>query len=68
MIMAAADLLARNPDPSEDEIREALAGQPLPLHGLPQHRQGRPRRAAEMRGAEVRSETPEEEPAWAHQA
>jgi carbon-monoxide dehydrogenase small subunit len=26
MIMAAADLLARNPDPSEDEVREALAG------------------------------------------
>ena len=26
MIMAAADLLARNPDPSENEIREGLAG------------------------------------------
>src|SRR5947207_4088628 len=26
MIMAAADLLARNPDPSEAEVREALAG------------------------------------------
>jgi carbon-monoxide dehydrogenase small subunit len=26
MIMAAADLLERNPDPSEAEIREALAG------------------------------------------
>jgi aerobic carbon-monoxide dehydrogenase small subunit len=26
MIMAAADLLARTPDPSEEEIREALAG------------------------------------------
>ena len=26
MIMAAADLLARTPEPSEDEIREALAG------------------------------------------
>jgi carbon-monoxide dehydrogenase small subunit len=26
MIMAAADLLARDPDPSEPEIREALAG------------------------------------------
>ena len=26
MIMAAADLLARNPDPTEDEVREALAG------------------------------------------
>jgi carbon-monoxide dehydrogenase small subunit len=26
MIMAAADLLERNPDPSEEEVREALAG------------------------------------------
>jgi carbon-monoxide dehydrogenase small subunit len=26
MIMAAADLLERNPSPSEDEIREGLAG------------------------------------------
>ena len=26
MIMASADLLARNPDPSEDEIRSALEG------------------------------------------
>jgi carbon-monoxide dehydrogenase small subunit len=26
MIMAGADLLAKNPDPSEDEVREALAG------------------------------------------
>jgi len=26
MIMAGADLLAKNPDPSEEEIREALAG------------------------------------------
>jgi len=26
MIMAAADLLARNPDPSEAQVREALAG------------------------------------------
>jgi len=26
MIMAGADLLAKNPDPTEDEVREALAG------------------------------------------
>ena len=26
MIMAAADLLKRNPDPSEEEVREALGG------------------------------------------
>jgi aerobic carbon-monoxide dehydrogenase small subunit len=27
MIMSAADLLKRNPDPSEEEIREAISGQ-----------------------------------------
>jgi carbon-monoxide dehydrogenase small subunit len=26
MIMAGADLLRRNPDPSEEEVRHALAG------------------------------------------
>jgi aerobic carbon-monoxide dehydrogenase small subunit len=26
MIMASADLLKKNPDPSEEEVREALAG------------------------------------------
>jgi carbon-monoxide dehydrogenase small subunit len=26
MIMAGADLIAHNPDPSEEEVREALAG------------------------------------------
>jgi carbon-monoxide dehydrogenase small subunit len=26
MIMTAADLLARNPDPTEDEIRHAIEG------------------------------------------
>ena len=26
LVMATADLLARTPDPSEDEIREALSG------------------------------------------
>jgi aerobic carbon-monoxide dehydrogenase small subunit len=26
MIMAGADLIARNPDPTEEEVREALAG------------------------------------------
>jgi aerobic carbon-monoxide dehydrogenase small subunit len=26
MIMAGADLIAKNPDPSEDDVREALAG------------------------------------------
>jgi carbon-monoxide dehydrogenase small subunit len=26
LVVAAADLLARSPDPSDDEIREALSG------------------------------------------
>ena len=41
MIMAAADLLARNSDPDEATIRHALEGQHLPLYRLPQHRRGR---------------------------
>ena len=43
MIMTAADLLARNPDPTDDEIRHAIERQHLPLHGLPEHRRGHPR-------------------------
>ena len=44
MIMQSIDLLADNPDPTEDEVRARPRGQPLPLHRLPEHRQGRPRR------------------------
>ena len=40
MIMAAVDLLRENPHPSEAEIREGMSRQPLPLHRLPEHRQG----------------------------
>ena len=40
MVMASVSLLAENPAPTEDEVRTALEGQPVPLHGLPQHRQG----------------------------
>ena len=47
MIMASADLLKRNPDPSEEEIREALAGNLCRCTGLPQHRQVRTRRGLE---------------------
>ena len=47
MIMAAADLLSRNPNPSDEEITARARGQPLPLHGLPQHR-----RSGEGRGRE----------------
>ena len=41
MIMSAVDLLPRNPSPCEPEIRNWLQGQYLPLHRLPQYRQGR---------------------------
>ena len=34
MVMAAVDLLERNPNPTEAEIRTGLAGQSLPLHRL----------------------------------
>ena len=43
MIMASADLLQRNPKPERAGGPRGARGQPLPLHGLPQHRQGRPR-------------------------
>ena len=42
MIMASADLLQRNPKPERGGGPRGARGQPLPLHGLPQHRQGRP--------------------------
>ena len=42
MIMQAVDLLDDNPNPTEEEIRVRARGQPVPLHRLPQHRQGRP--------------------------
>ena len=41
MVLAAVGILAENPNPSEDEIRHGARGQPLPLHRLPEHRQGR---------------------------
>ncbi len=40
MVMAALGLLQENPHPTEQEVRDGLGGQPVPLHRLPQHRQG----------------------------
>ena len=40
MIMSAVDLVKRNPDPSEARDPRVARGQSLPLHRLPQHRQG----------------------------
>ena len=49
LVVAVADLLERVPDPSEDEVREALSGQRLPLHRLREDL----RRRAPRRGAPV---------------
>ena len=38
MMITARALLDRNPDPTEDEIREAISGPDLPLHRLHHHR------------------------------
>jgi carbon-monoxide dehydrogenase small subunit len=68
MIMAAADLIARNPEPSEHDVREALAGNLCRCTGYHNIVKAVRAAAAEMRGAEARPEVREEEPAWAHQA
>ena len=45
MLLTAADLLAANPQPTREEIREHLVRQLLPLHRLSRHRRcGRDRR------------------------
>jgi carbon-monoxide dehydrogenase small subunit len=69
MIMAAADLLERNPEPSEHDVREALAGNLCRCTGYHNIVKAVLGAADEMRGAEARPEpVREEEPAWAHQA
>jgi carbon-monoxide dehydrogenase small subunit len=68
MIMAAADLIARNPDPSEHDVREALAGNLCRCTGYHNIVKAVRAAATEMGGAKARPEAREEEPAWAHQA
>jgi carbon-monoxide dehydrogenase small subunit len=68
MIMAAAELIARNPDPSEHDVREALAGNLCRCTGYHNIVKAVRAAASEMAGAEPRPEVREEEPAWAHQA
>ena len=41
MLMTARALLDENPDPTEQEIRTAISGAHLPLHGVQEHRQRR---------------------------
>jgi len=52
MIMAAADLLARNPDPSEEDVREALAGNLCRCTGYHNIVKSVLAAAGEMRGAQ----------------
>jgi aerobic carbon-monoxide dehydrogenase small subunit len=54
MIMAAADLLARNPDPSEHDIRDALAGNLCRCTGYQNIVKAVQAAAARTRGAETR--------------
>jgi carbon-monoxide dehydrogenase small subunit len=68
MIMAAADLLQRNPDPTEHDVREALAGNLCRCTGYQNIVKAVLGAAGELRGAEARPEVREEEPAWASQA
>ncbi len=68
MIMAATDLLQRNPDPSEHDVREALAGNLCRCTGYHNIVKAVRAAAVELRGAEGAPSTREEEPAWAHQA
>jgi carbon-monoxide dehydrogenase small subunit len=69
MIMAAADLIAHNPSPSEHDVREALAGNLCRCTGYHNIVKAVRAAAAEMAGAEARpAEVREEEPAWASRA
>ena len=54
MIIAAADLLARNPDPSEHDIRDALAGNLCRCTGYHNIVKAVQAAAARTRGAEAR--------------
>ncbi len=53
VLVTAAALLDRVPDPDEHQIRDALAGQPVPLHRLREHRRGRPPGGRAAEGALV---------------
>jgi len=59
MIMAAADLLARNPDPSEEEIRSGLEGNLCRCTGYHNIVRAVRDAAAELRAARAGAPTPE---------
>ena len=56
MILSAKALLDRNPNPTEEEVREALAGQLLPLHRLPEAGGGGAGRCVQEHGPARRCE------------
>ena len=77
MLVAATTLLERNPQPSDDEIRKAPAGQHLPLHRLLEHRRRGPRRVGPGGGGmtetvvapeRVEAEAPAEPKPWQGQS
>ena len=55
MIMTIAELLERNPNPTAEQVRGRVGRQHLPLHRLPQHRQGRAGRRRGFEKLEVRN-------------
>jgi carbon-monoxide dehydrogenase small subunit len=59
MIMASADLLARNPDPTEHDVRDALAGNLCRCTGYQNIVKAVLAAAAEMRGAPAQPATQE---------
>ncbi len=59
MIMAAADLLARNPDPSEEEVRHGLEGNLCRCTGYHNIVRAVQDAAAELRAARAGAPTPE---------
>ncbi len=61
MVMAAASLLAENPQPTEDRDPLLPRRQHLPLHRLPQHRQGDPGGIGAGRAADHRRRVTAEE-------
>ena len=65
MVMAAASLLAQNPEPSERDPARAR-GQPLPLHRLPEHRRGRAHRGRRSGGVDGHHRDPHHRPRRRH--
>ena len=68
MIMAGADLIAKNPEPDRGGGPRGARRQPLPLYRLPQHRQGRAVRRGPGGDAVSITEEPRTNGKWVGQA